>query len=54
MVLKYQIEPFIRLREKSVSRTTVGHLSDKDLKAINVILPKDKYLSSILKNLKLY
>lgn len=47
MVLKYQIEPFIKLREKSVSRTTVGHLSDKDLKAINVILPKDKYLSSI-------
>ncbi len=47
MVLKYQIEPFIKLREKSVSRTTVGHLSDKDLKAINVILPKDKYFSSI-------
>lgn len=47
MVLKYQIKPFIKLREKSVSRTTVGHLSDKDLKAINVILPKDKYLSSI-------
>lgn len=47
MVLKYQIEPFIKLREKSVSRTTVGHLSDKDLKAINVILPKDKYLFSI-------
>ncbi|MCE2061662.1 restriction endonuclease subunit S [Streptococcus thermophilus] len=49
MVLKYQIEPFIKLREKSVSRTTVGHLSDKDLKAINVILPKDKCLSSIFK-----
>ena len=47
MVLKYQIEPFIKLREKSVSRTTVGHLSDKDLKAINVILPKEKYLSPI-------
>ena len=47
MVLKYQIEPFIKLREKSVSRTTVGHLSDKDLKAINVILPKDKCLASI-------
>ena len=47
MVLKYQIEPFIKLREKSVSRTTVGHLSDKDLKAINVFLPKDKYLFSI-------
>ena len=58
MVLKYQIEPFIKLREKSVSRTTVGHLSDKDLKAINVILPKEKNLSpiferfeSILKNI---
>ena len=47
MVLKYQIEPFIKLREKSVSRTTVGHLSDKDLKSINVILPKDKNLSTI-------
>ena len=47
MVLKYQIEPFIKLREKSVSRTTVGHLSDKDLKAINVILPKEKHLSPI-------
>ena len=47
MVLKYQIEPFIKLREKSVSRTTVGHLSDKDLKAINVILPKEQYLSPI-------
>ena len=47
MVLKYQIEPFIKLREKSVSRTTVGHLSDKDLKAINVILPKEKNFSPI-------
>ena len=47
MVLKYQIEPFIKLREKSVSRTTVGHLSDKDLKAITVILPKEKHLSPI-------
>ena len=48
MVLKYQIEPFIKLREKSVSRTTVGHLRDKDLKAINVILPKEKNLSAIV------
>ena len=53
MVLKYQIEPFIKLREKSVSRTTVGHLSDKDLKAINVILPKDKYLSSIFEKFEI-
>jgi len=35
----YQIEPFIKLREQSVSRTTVGHLSDKDLKSIKMLLP---------------
>lgn len=37
--LRYQIEPYIKAREASVSRTTVGHLSDKDLKAINVLVP---------------
>jgi type I restriction enzyme S subunit len=45
--LKYQIEPFIKLREKSVSRTTVGHLSDKDLKALSIIIPSKEVLSSI-------
>ncbi|PAM93181.1 hypothetical protein B4N84_19580 [Flavobacterium sp. IR1] len=44
---RYQIEPYIQLREKSVSRTTVGHLSDKDLKAINVIFPSEDILSKI-------
>jgi type I restriction enzyme, S subunit len=38
--IRYQIEPYIQLREKSVSRTTVGHLSDKDLKAIQIIVPE--------------
>ncbi len=37
--LRYQIEPYIKAREASVSRTTVGHLSDKDLKAINILVP---------------
>lgn len=46
--LKYQIEPFIKAREKSVSRTTVGHLSDKDLKAINVIIPPKYLLDKII------
>lgn len=46
--LKYQIEPFIKLREKSVSRTTVGHLSDKDLKALSIIIPSKEVLSSII------
>lgn len=44
MYIKYQIEPFILLREKTVSRTTVGHLSDKDLKTINVIHPSNNIL----------
>ena len=45
--LKHQIEPFIKAREKSVSRTTVGHLSDKDLKSIHVIIPSENCLSTI-------
>ena len=42
MLIRYQIEPFIQLRERSVSRTTVGHLSDKDLKSIRILLPDAK------------
>lgn len=45
--IRYQIEPFIQQREKSVSRTTVGHLSDKDLKAINIIVPSKEVLGKI-------
>ena len=58
----FQIEPFIKLREKSVSRTTVGHLSDKDLKSINILLPSkelrkkceifDTFLFKIVSNKK--
>lgn len=47
LYLKYQIEPFIKLREKSVSRTTVGHLSDKDLKSLNILIPSKEVLASI-------
>lgn len=47
--LKYQVEPYIKLREQSVSRTTVGHLSDKDLKAIRVLVPSKETLSPIKK-----
>ncbi|NBI42192.1 restriction endonuclease subunit S [[Haemophilus] felis] len=47
--VKYQIEPTIKAREKSVSRTTVGHLSDKDLKAINIIIPSDDILNKFCK-----
>src|SRR5690554_138482 len=54
IILRYQIEPYIQLREKSVSRTTVGHLSDKDLKAINILVPSDKILDHIKPVFKLY
>ena len=47
IILKYQIEPYIKLREKSVSRTTVGHLSDKDLKALNLFIPSKEVLASV-------
>lgn len=48
--LRYQIEPYIKAREASVSRTTVGHLSDKDLKAINILVPP-KEIKLIIKNI---
>ena len=47
--LKHQIEPFIKAREKSISRTTVGHLSDKDLKAIHIIIPPRELLETTKK-----
>ena len=41
----FQLSPYIKAREKNVSRTTVGHLSDKDLKRLFLISPKksDKF-----------
>jgi type I restriction enzyme S subunit len=33
----FQLTPYIKAREQNVSRTTVGHLSDKDLKRLFVI-----------------
>lgn len=37
----YDIQPHIKAREASVSRTTVGHLSDKDLKRMYVLVPEE-------------
>ena len=34
------LELLDKAREKNISRTTVGHLSDKDLKRLNIIIPK--------------
>lgn len=35
----FEITPYIKAREKNVSRTTVGHLSDKDLKSLFLLVP---------------
>jgi type I restriction enzyme S subunit len=39
---KFQIEPYVKAREKNVSRTTVGHLSAKDINELNVLVPCSK------------
>lgn len=53
----FQLTPYIKAREQNVSRTTVGHLSDKDLKRLyvlnanrsNTFNPKDTFDSMLLK-----
>ena len=35
----FELSPYIKAREKNVSRTTVGHLSDKDLKRLYLLSP---------------
>jgi len=37
---KYSLEPFIRKREQNISRTTVGHLSNNDLKSQYILVPQ--------------
>ncbi len=35
----FELTPYIKARENNISRTTVGHLSDKDLKRLYLISP---------------
>jgi len=35
----FELSPHIKAREKNISRTTVGHLSDKDLKRLFLLHP---------------
>jgi type I restriction enzyme S subunit len=57
----FELSPYIKAREKNVSRTTVGHLSDKDLKRLHLLEPEtsiefapratfDSFLSKVLLN----
>lgn len=45
--VKFEIEPHIKAREKNVSRTTVGHLSAKDIDALNVLVPSSENVLSL-------
>jgi type I restriction enzyme S subunit len=54
----FQIEPYIKAREKNVSRTTVGHLSAKDINDLRVLIPdsnivieKRSFFDSLLEKL---
>ncbi len=35
----FELSPYIKAKEKNISRTTVGHLSDKDLKRLFLVSP---------------
>ena len=49
--LFYSIQPYIKYREKTIIGSTVGHLSDKDMKALFVIEPKTNAFFSPRKTL---
>ncbi len=40
----FDIKPYIKAREKNVSRTTVGHLSARDINSLFVLIPSSIYL----------
>ena len=41
---RFQITPYIKARGKNVSRTTVGHLSAKDINELCVLVPSPNHL----------
>ena len=45
MVIYHQIAPFIKFKENQAKGSTVGHLSDKDMKQINILVPNNLRLS---------
>ena len=45
MIIYHQIAPFIKFKEDQAKGSTVGHLSDKDMKQINILVPNNPRLS---------
>ena len=46
LILYHQILPFIKFKEERAKGSTVGHLSDKDIKQIKVLIPDNKNISN--------
>lgn len=46
LILYFQIMPFIKFKEEKAKGSTVGHLSDKDLKQLFVVIPNNEFLSN--------
>lgn len=46
LILYHQILPFIKFKEEKAKGSTVGHLSDKDIRQIKVLIPDNKNLSN--------
>lgn len=45
MIIYHQIAPFIKFKEDQAKGSTVGHLSDKDMKQIDILVPNNLRLS---------
>ena len=45
LILYHQVLPFIKFKEEKAKGSTVGHLSDKDMKQIKVLLTNNKDLN---------
>lgn len=59
MLIKFQIEPYISAKSQNVARSTVGHLSDDDIKGLQILIPSEEFdftgfddaLSIIIRNI---
>ncbi len=47
----FEIKPFIKAKEENVARSTVGHLSDKDLKGLKILVSNNKSIYQTFDNI---
>lgn len=48
---KFSLSPYIKAKEQRAKGSTVGHLSDKDLKELYILVPSSTLLREILDNI---